>query len=138
MMTGRLNSENLKKWYGSKAELRRMLEEVKKGIAEATVEVREPEGRVASLLSMLFPLASGTETESYRDMHVEFLQDPTRWLWQDGRQQVRVCCARACAGAVWTLPARRRRAGKWNADTDFTAKMCAEKSFRMCRWSSRK
>lgn len=82
-----LNSENLKKWYGSKAELRRMLEEVKKGIAEATVEVREPEGRVASLLSTFFPLASGTENESYRDMHVEFLQDPTLMVVEDGRHK---------------------------------------------------
>jgi hypothetical protein len=48
-----VNSENLKKWYGSKAELRRMLEEVKKAIGEVTVEVREPEGKVASLLSTL-------------------------------------------------------------------------------------
>lgn len=80
-----LNSENLKKWYGAKAELRRMLEEVKKAISEATVEVREPEGRVASLLSNLFPLSSGTETESYRDMHLEFLQEPTIVATQDDK-----------------------------------------------------
>jgi hypothetical protein len=72
-----LHSENLKKWYGSKAELRRMLDEIRKAIGEATVEVRQPEGKVTSLLSSLFPLASGAENESIRDMHVEFLQEPT-------------------------------------------------------------
>lgn len=80
-----LNSENLKKWYGARAELRRMLDEVKKAIAEATVEVREPEGRVASLLSSFFPLSTGSEKESYRDMHVEFLQEPTVISVAEGR-----------------------------------------------------
>lgn len=80
-----LNSENLKKWYGSKAELRRLLDEIKKAIAEVTIEIPEPEGKVASLLSTFFPLAAGTENESYRDMHVEFLQEPTVAPVSEGR-----------------------------------------------------
>lgn len=79
-----VTSENLKKWYGSKAELRRMLDQIKKAIAEATAELHEPEGTVASLLSNFFPLAAGTERETVRDMHVEFLQNPGAVSCGDG------------------------------------------------------
>ena len=96
-----MSSENLKKWYGARAELRRMMDDVKKAIAEATVEIREPEGKVASLLSSFFPLASGTEKESFRDMHVEFLQEPTVVSTDEGRVK--------CQFAI-----RVRVPGKWD------------------------
>jgi hypothetical protein len=82
------SSENLKKWYGSKAELRRMLDEVKKAISEAAAQAVEPEGRVVSLLSSFFPLAAGAENESARDMHVEFVMNPTSVACENGQVKV--------------------------------------------------
>lgn len=81
-------SENLKKWYGSRAELRRMLDEVKKSISEAAAAAVEPEGRVESLLSSFFPLAAGVDSDSARDMHVEFLKNPTGVPCENGQVKV--------------------------------------------------
>lgn len=70
------NSDRLKTWYGSRAAIRKVLENIKKSISDVTTEQTKPEGSAAPLLASLFPLDHGTETEYERNIRIEFTKAP--------------------------------------------------------------
>jgi hypothetical protein len=70
------NSDRLQKWYGAKAAIRRVLDQIDEAIRKVTADQKIPEGRAAPLLSRMFNFGTDAGPTIERQFSITFPKPP--------------------------------------------------------------
>lgn len=81
------NSDMLRRWWGGRAAIHRVREEIKRLVSDTTMQSERPVGSAAPILSRMFPLGSGEVSRTAREVSVQVVHPPGRLTHEGGEGQ---------------------------------------------------